>query len=100
MAVTILRKMHERDYHIIWSGPYHVIVPATEMTGKVLCKMTINHKCNRLFHFCTKDMCFSCCLVNQASNILIINVNHNCLYTFTRVYIHEGAFLISRQYRQ
>ena len=30
-------------YHVTWTGPYHVIVPATEMTGKVLRKMTINH---------------------------------------------------------
>ena len=46
------------QYHVIWTGPYHVIVPATEMTGKVLRKMTINHKYNRRFSFLFKGYVF------------------------------------------
>ena len=49
-------------YHVTWTSPYHVIVPAMEMTGKVVRKITINHKCSRLFHFCSNDMCFSSAL--------------------------------------
>ena len=37
---------------------YHAIVPAKEMTGKVLRKMKINHKCNRLFSFLFKGYAF------------------------------------------
>ena len=60
MAVTFCNRCTSGHYHDIWTGPYHVIVPATEMTRKVLRKMTINHKCNS--HFCSKDMCFSSAL--------------------------------------
>ena len=61
-------------------------MPAKEMTGKVLQKMTTNHKFYRLFHFCSMDMCFSLALSPCVKNTDISQIYCKIIIIYTNMF--------------